>query len=106
MKTIGFPGCCTGAILNYLEPSLTVGPESSYFGEQLGATTAENILKFLKSKKQTGYAFVAVTTNDTQTKANALLEQLGFQSSDWMSKTAHPTTKVKLWWFQLDKLGS
>lgn len=104
MKQTGFPGCCTGKLLVSLERAAAVAPDDYYPGVEVGSTSKENILALLQRAKYEGFAFVSLTTNDFQCKTNEVLEELGFKSSDWMTKKIHSPTRVKLWWFPLDQL--
>jgi hypothetical protein len=104
MKQTGFPGCCSAQLLVSLERAAAVAPNEYYPGVEVGSTSKENILALLQRANHEGFAFVSLTTNDFQYKTNEILVELGFLSSDWMTKKIHSPTRVKLWWFPLDRL--
>lgn len=97
-----FTGCCTAKILTGLGGTITAEDE---FRPKTRATV-EDIKSFIgthvNNLRVKGDAVITATTNNEQTVANQALEELGFQSSGWMSKAQHPETKLKLWWLPLE----
>ena len=93
MKSRPFPGCCTASILyDFGGTILSQGEKGN-----IGAERIRNYLK-KKAKDATGYDCLVVITNDKQKIANEILEDLGFEHSEWMSKIPHPESKIRLWW--------
>jgi hypothetical protein len=103
MKIDFVDSCCTAKIISYLEPAEAVGSKDQYPGTDIG-DTEEALLKTLKDEKLKGNAMVIAFSNNKQKKANKMLKKLGFKSTRWATKTKHSQTKLKLWWFALDKL--
>lgn len=94
MNSASFPGCCTATILhNFGGTDITVGTRTR--------KSKEAIRKYLQQKLDwaKGYHCLVVITNSEQKAANAVLKELGFEHSDWMSKYHHPESKIRLWWF-------
>lgn len=103
MRTSPFAGCCTAYIISEFGGA-TYGGHGAWANpiEAKKKMSKQDIISELKghesAAKSEGMAFISTTTNNTQTEANAALEELGWESSEWMSKRNHPDTEVKLWW--------
>lgn len=105
MDIYPFPNCCTGAVAVNFGQTRTngmdcIGSLPDY------ADIKDELSDMLDDYKYDGFAFVSATTNNEQKIDNKVLKDLGFEYSAWMSKKAHPETKVRLWWKQLDKWDS
>lgn len=99
MPSSEFPGCCTARVISGFGHCHT-----SIQGAEF--TNAENLKKHLLHLRRNGYAVATAITTNTQTDGvKTLTEFGGWQSSEWMSKTQHPETKIKLWWYPLEQLG-
>lgn len=95
MKTLEFPHCCTAKLMvDFGESIYAEGGDQEY--------SLKQVEKFIKGEFTNWYnnslAFFTVVTNSDQKIANKALRNLKFKHSKWMSKTAHPETKVRLWW--------
>lgn len=101
MENRVLPYCCTGEIFGKMgESAAAQGPMTTPNLEEL----KEEIRELRRTKRDQGYAFVMCTVNDQQPQAIQMLEDLHFQSSDWMTKTYHPETRVKIFWYPLANL--
>lgn len=100
MKNLDFPHCCTAKIIvDFGESAVAAGGNRP--------VTVDEITKYLQktitSYKGYGYAMLVATTNTQQKSANKALANAGFEHTTWMKKTAHPETRVRLWWKQLNE---
>ena len=64
----------------------------------------EEIKQLRRDKRDLGFAFIMCTINDQQPQAQAMLEEMHFQHTPWMSKGRHPETKVRIYWYALENL--
>jgi hypothetical protein len=108
MKVANIFSCCTAVMLSSfrfdeLGYGDAVGPDNAYPGMPVPETKEALLAEMLKLKNE-GKAMVIAFTNDKQVKANAFLKDIGFKSTKWATKTAHKNTRLKLWWFALDRL--
>ena len=103
MKIDSIPSCCTAKIVSYFQKATAVGPEGMYPGRDIG-TSKQDLLNEMLVQKLAGQAMVIAFTNDKQKETNKMLKELGWKSTRWATKTQHPETRLKLWWFALDQL--
>jgi hypothetical protein len=94
----GFPSCCTGRIISSFGGSRTNPDRTNATKEGI----IESLRDLIDKTRESGGAFVSCTTNNQQKDANEALKEVGFKPSKWMSKTAHPETKVRLWHFAVN----
>ena len=103
MYTRNFPNCCTAKVLVGFGQTNTADLCIRPTGNEL---PVEEIKREIESKlrniSRQGYGVLTCITNDQQLNGNQALEEMGFKSSGWMSKGAHPETKIKLWWYAVD----
>jgi len=93
MRIKQFPGCCTAKICHDFGGSyLSAGITSDISKEKI----ADWLNKKIKEFK--GEQCLVIITNKDQEIANAVLLELGFKHSRWMSKKLHPESKIRLWW--------
>lgn len=95
MKILEFPHCCTAKILvDFGESTIAEGGDRE--------VTYDEVLSFVKEQMSAWYnkylAVFTAITNSEQSVANKVLTDLEFEHSDWMSKTQHQETKIRLWW--------
>jgi len=95
MRYIGFPNCCTATILYDLGGT-------SVSGMSTWPISKEDITQYITHLLDNCYGghTIVVATNSEQKVANEALRDMGFSHSKWMSKDAHPNTKLRLWWKQ------
>lgn len=94
-----FPSCCTAMILSQFgESEVAEGGYEEQNFKRLKSYIEHN----LKAIRSQGFAMVCVTTNNEQKITNKVLLEIGFKHSAWMSKTNHPETKIRLWWYPLE----
>lgn len=103
MKIASIPSCCTAKIVSYFQTAAAVGPEHQYPGLNIG-NSKQDLLNEMLRQKHNGQAMVIAFTNDKQKDANKMLKEIGWKSTKWATKTQHPETRLKLWWFALDQL--
>jgi hypothetical protein len=95
--------CCTARILSgFGKATAAMDPED--YGDDDIPMTKEALLNEMLDNKRKGFAVVMGFTNNKQHAGNKLLREVGFKRTKWMSKTQHPETKLRMWWFQLDQL--
>lgn len=103
MQIKAYPNCCTTKVLVGFGETDTsdweIRPDNAYTVEDI----KKSLGKVLNLKRSRGMATVSCITNNEQLAANQALEECGFLSSDWMSKSNHPETMIKLWWFPLNE---
>lgn len=98
-----YPNCCTAKVLTGFGQTLTADHAIRPQGNELPIDSIKSEIEAdLKSIRLNGYAVLTCITNDQQVNGNQALEEMGFKSSGWMSKDAHPETKIKLWWHAVD----
>jgi hypothetical protein len=102
MELIGFTGCCTAQVIAGF--GQTVNGDWEFRPDEVLSTSQikAGLGILLNRARRSGQAVVTVTTNDKQVNANKALNEVGFESSIWMSKTQHPETRLRLWWFPLN----
>jgi hypothetical protein len=93
MKLEQFPFCCTASIVYDFG-----GTQVSEHIHNKSKGAIETYLRSVLKYKE-GHLYLAIT-NSQQKAANSVLKKLGFKHSKWMSKRAHPETKIRLWWRQ------
>jgi hypothetical protein len=107
MKVDNVASCCTAVVLSSFrfdgDGVPAQGADYNYPGMKVEETKEALLNEMLKLKNE-GKAMVTAFTNDKQVKANAFLKDIGFKSTKWATKTSHANTRLKLWWFALDKL--
>lgn len=87
MDRVNFPGCC-GAKIVYDPPVYSATQKEM----------RETISTYLASSKRNGCAFVCITTNNLQERANKLLPKMGFFSSAPMERVDQKGRFITLWW--------
>lgn len=92
-----FPYCCTANILCEFSSNQLKPLETQYTVEAIRNYTIDSCLRL----KNGGWALVVATTTDGQVNANKALEELGFKHTEWIEKTKHPESKVRMWWIEL-----
>jgi len=93
--------CCTGEVFGKMGETYTAqGGAGIPDVEEL----KEEIRELRRAKRDSGYAFVMCTINDQQPQAQKMLEDLYFQHSEWMTKTYHEETRVRIYWYPLSNL--
>lgn len=94
-----FPFCCTAKVLcNFGETRTSEGGSHSVEYERIKYEVA----RLMRSHLTVGYgtdAILTAITNNEQKVANKVLRELGWKSTKFVSKQAHPDTKVKLWYY-------
>lgn len=96
IKITSYDGCCNAYILyDFGGTALSAG----YRGDRDIGVMRVELARLIRDY---GRKMLTAITNDDQKVANALLRELGFRHSPWMSKRQHPETKVRLWWRQPD----
>ena len=104
MQTKAYPNCCTAKVLVGFGQTETADWDIRPDGNELSVLEIKaSIGSELNAYGMPNMAMLSCITNDQQVNANQALEELGFLSSYWMSKQAHPETKVKLWWFPINE---
>jgi hypothetical protein len=103
MNISGIESCCTARILSGFGAADAALYPDQYNGLRF-PNTKEALLNQMLTAKRSGNAVVIAFTNNKQKEGNALLREIGFKRTKWMSKTAHPNTKLRLWWFPLETL--
>ena len=99
-----YPNCCTAKVAVGFGQTRTADYEIRPDGNELSAEEIKAELgNKLNCPSMRGMAMLSCITNNQQVNANKALEEIGFLSSDWMSKTNHPETQVKLWWFPINE---
>lgn len=93
-----FPNCCTAKVLSGFGGTLTSFENRGGREPSVQDVKAE-LGEVLNSP--THLAMYTAVTNSEQVNTSKALEEVGFLSSDWMEKDAHPETKVKLWWYPI-----
>ena len=93
-----FHGCCTATILTGFGGTSTA--EYGSYKQPNYSELRDEIVSQLNSTPSK-FAVVTATTNDQQTIANKVLEDLGFKHSKWMTKTQHSETKLRLWFMPM-----
>lgn len=103
MQIKPYPNCCTAKVVVGFGQTETADWEIRPEGDGLSVEEIKAQLgEKLNSYGMAHLAILSCITNDQQVNANQALEEVGFLSSDWMSKKAHPETQVKLWWFPIN----
>lgn len=93
MISTAFPGCCTARILSNLGGTgLSGGRKKAWTQDETRIWLQARIKDWRR------HSCLVVMTNDQQKAVNKVLKELGFKHSDWMSKSQHPESKLKLWW--------
>lgn len=100
--TNSFPFCCTGVILGGFGESGTAVVRSGSSSNRTEEGIKASI--FDAARRNTRDAFICVTTNNEQTLLNKVLLDEGFSHSTWMTKRAHPNTRVRMWWIHIPTL--
>lgn len=95
MRTFDFPYCCTAKVIaDFGESKVAEGGDRE--------VTYEEVTEYIKEKMSAWYnqglAVFTAITNSEQTVANKALTDLEFQHSDWMGKSQHQETEIRLWW--------
>jgi hypothetical protein len=93
MNRRAFPGCCTANILYDLGGTDLSQGQADDFDEPALRKFLTRELAFAEDND-----CLVVMTNNEQTRANDLLEELGFKCSDWMEKKVHSHSMLRLWW--------
>ena len=102
MRIRDFPHCCTAKIIvDFGESDVAEGGAWPVTQEEIESYILGKIERY--SQPFYGYATLVATTNNEQKTANKVLLKLGFKHSTWMSKKAHKNTKVRLWWYPLER---
>lgn len=98
MNVRDFPGCCTAKVL-------------TQFGQERAAefrtgipedNTPENLQRILEGSKRGGMGMITAILTQNQTHGIELLEGAGFKNTGWVSKAAHPETKIALFYLSLE----
>ena len=99
METEYFPLCCTARVLcDFGQDDNSEGVEGEYHSKD---NLVDRINAAIEQRKEEGLGCLTAMTTSTQETANIVLQELGFQSSEWMDKPEHPETQLKLWWLPL-----
>lgn len=96
VSATGFPLCCTAVVLKDFGESVVSG--GTHKKPNKVKLKSEIAAKMEMYSKYGTTACITAITNSEQTVANEVLKELGFRHSPWMSKKAHPETKIRLWW--------
>jgi len=100
MNIQAFPHCCTATILTGFGESRVA--DSFYNVKPTKSQIKDFIKREIDRSIHSGDAMITVATNNEQKTVNAVLRELGFKYSKWLSKTTHPETKVRLWWYEIN----
>lgn len=104
MRITDFPFCCTGKVLVGFGESNTA--QADWNGRAAERMSHDQKIDWITNElaryKRGGMAFISCTTNNQQKEINAVLKELGFRHSKWMSKKQHANTKVRIWWYCLE----
>lgn len=104
MQVKNYPNCCTAKVIVGFGQTNTADHEIRPVNNELSVGEIKRLIdERLNSYSIQQMATLTCITNDQQVNANKALEELGFYSSDWMSKKQHSETKVKLWWFPINE---
>jgi hypothetical protein len=104
MNSADFPCCCTAkVIIGFGESRVAAGGAKLFSFEEIEAYINRQIEVY--SGPLMGYAALVAITNNEQKTANKVLRHLGFNHSTWMAKETHENTKIRLWWYALNKQG-
>lgn len=97
---VSFPGCCTAKIIVDFGQSRAseYGSETPTY-ESLRMQVKDRI-EFVK-RVYPGVPLITAITNSEQKIGNKVLRKLGFKGTKWLSKTQHPETKIKMWYYYL-----
>ena len=97
MQIQSFPACCTALVLSHFS-----GSAVSVNAYQ-PATSTEELIDYMLQNiiHYPSHAVITATTNNQQVYINSGLELMGFQSTPWLEKGAHPETQIKLWWLPI-----
>ena len=99
MTTQEYPNCCAIAIIgSFQETNVTYNRSSLQFTKE---EIKEYIERCIRVERVRGRGMISCATNNQQETANSVLFELGFQCTKWVSKTHHPETKVRLWFYYL-----
>lgn len=101
-------GCCaTYPIFNFeYDYDQEYGDEDDEPNEDFWVGYRARLLKdldvVLKDAREHNKSLIVATTNDAQKRASEVLEEFGFQSSDWADRPLDKygdSPKVKLWYY-------
>ena len=99
MRMDYFPGCCTLKILSEFG-----GTEAAdhIIREQSAGDIKEAIEICMETIQYQGLAAMVITSNNEQIMLNSVLRDMDFKHTKWMKKTMHCTTKVRMWWKEVN----
>lgn len=100
MEIRDFPYCCTAQLMvGFGESEVAEGGDFKMSLEDMKSRISMQMNYWVEED----CAMVVATTNSEQKTANKALKELGFDCSEWMYKSQHPETKVRLWWLNVAK---
>ena len=99
VKSRSFPYCCTAKVIcNFGETHTSEG--GSYHAEyERIKSEVERLMRNHLTGRFSPDAILTAITNNEQKVANKVLRELGWKSTKFVSKQAHPETKIKLWYY-------
>jgi len=99
-----FPMCCTLRIFGGFGETVNCDHIADHYWDNgyNEVEIREEIDDIIDQARKGRQAAVVCTTNNEQVKTNALLENMGFSRTPFMSKELHPNTKVAFWWKALN----
>ena len=103
MNQVIFPHCCTVEIIyDFGESELAEGGDYPQ-DEDILFTHIENAIRRHSGNGRfnPGKATLLAITNNDQKITNKVLRKFGFKHSTWLSKDAHPESKIRIWWYPL-----
>lgn len=102
LHRFNFPGCCTAKVYSGLTGTGTAEYNSLKF--ELSVNEIKDLLiDAIYTERENHNACIVITTNDQQTNANQALRELGFGHSPWMEKKQHPETRLRVWYYHVEK---
>lgn len=98
--SVDFPHCCTAKII-YGFGGTTTADVNAY---QIATKEELNLQIEAKERyaKTTGNAVVIITLNSAQKIGDKVLRSRGYKHSKWMSKSAHPKVKLRVYYKALN----
>lgn len=97
------PYCCTADLLVGFGEHRDAEPDHQEVPEEHSKYVAQ-VRRYMRDSKKAGKAIIVAFTTDKQPNINAVLEELGWYATDWMSKQAHADNKLAMWWYPLEEL--